>query len=129
MPQIIRVTQYSIFFLMIRRPPRSTLFPYTTLFRSVPDRAKVEGASTQEEHGPGRTGETHRAFRRAVVEVGTGQALSDVADAIAYCDGIQRWVGVLLHRRTQTPRGIGGAQGRAHQAAGTAGHERHCLLL
>src|SRR2546425_3453555 len=25
----------SVFFLMIRRPPRSTLFPYTTLFRSV----------------------------------------------------------------------------------------------
>src|SRR6266480_7197653 len=24
-----------IFFLMIRRPPRSTLFPYTTLFRSA----------------------------------------------------------------------------------------------
>src|SRR5262245_64181229 len=24
-----------IFFLMLRRPPRSTLFPYTTLFRSV----------------------------------------------------------------------------------------------
>src|SRR5260370_23017305 len=26
---------YVIFFLMIRRPPRSTLFPYTTLFRSI----------------------------------------------------------------------------------------------
>src|SRR2546428_3732628 len=26
----------SFFFLMIRRPPRSTLFPYTTLFRSSP---------------------------------------------------------------------------------------------
>src|SRR5256885_10872401 len=26
------------FFLMIRRPPRSTLFPYTTLFRSAPAR-------------------------------------------------------------------------------------------
>src|SRR3712207_7724079 len=25
------------FFLMIRRPPRSTLFPYTTLFRSMPE--------------------------------------------------------------------------------------------
>src|SRR6478609_10402864 len=25
------------FFLMIRRPPRSTLFPYTTLFRSDPE--------------------------------------------------------------------------------------------
>src|SRR3712207_7449589 len=26
---------HSCFFLMIRRPPRSTLFPYTTLFRSA----------------------------------------------------------------------------------------------
>src|SRR2546430_4826279 len=26
---------YFFFFLMIRRPPRSTLFPYTTLFRSL----------------------------------------------------------------------------------------------
>src|SRR2546429_5902201 len=26
-----------LFFLMIRRPPRSTLFPYTTLFRSLED--------------------------------------------------------------------------------------------
>src|SRR5256886_16804727 len=25
----------NFFFLMIRRPPRSTLFPYTTLFRSI----------------------------------------------------------------------------------------------
>src|SRR2546422_3562067 len=27
---------FFFFFLMIRRPPRSTLFPYTTLFRSRP---------------------------------------------------------------------------------------------
>src|SRR5437773_6229906 len=26
---------FSFFFLLIRRPPRSTLFPYTTLFRSA----------------------------------------------------------------------------------------------
>src|SRR3989442_10547013 len=35
---------YFFFFLMIRRPPRSTLFPYTTLFRSIalsPDGAKL----------------------------------------------------------------------------------------
>src|SRR5690349_7240897 len=37
------------FFLMIRRPPKSTLFPYTTLFRSVrhqpvPDAALRSGA-------------------------------------------------------------------------------------
>src|SRR3712207_6952797 len=30
---------YNFFFLMIRRPPRSTLFPYTTLFRSRAARA------------------------------------------------------------------------------------------
>src|SRR5437764_13129717 len=28
------VHSYSLFFFMLRRPPRSTLFPYTTLFRS-----------------------------------------------------------------------------------------------
>src|SRR2546429_1470462 len=31
----------SFFFLMIRRPPRSTLFPYTTLFRSISGRRRV----------------------------------------------------------------------------------------
>src|SRR5256885_4928216 len=31
------------FFLMIRRPPRSTLFPYTTLFRSVTHQYKDMG--------------------------------------------------------------------------------------
>src|SRR6266581_7406902 len=38
------------FFLMIRRPPRSTLFPYTTLFRSS---------------SPGRAGPRTRAARAA----------------------------------------------------------------
>src|SRR3712207_9121776 len=32
-----------IFFLMIRRPPRSTLFPYTTLFRSTRCRRRRRG--------------------------------------------------------------------------------------
>src|SRR5438552_14981665 len=31
------------FFLMLRRPPRSTLFPYTTLFRSVGNRLERAG--------------------------------------------------------------------------------------
>src|SRR5579875_4014609 len=38
-----------VFFLMIRRPPRSTLFPYTTLFRS----AAVDGPLRMVE-APGR---------------------------------------------------------------------------
>src|SRR5438477_6930418 len=36
------------FFLMILRPPRSTLFPYTTLFRSIPNAqlAREKGLQT-----------------------------------------------------------------------------------
>src|SRR2546426_12652992 len=32
---------------MIRRPPRSTLFPYTTLFRSVPEGSRLVALSEQ----------------------------------------------------------------------------------
>src|SRR5215475_8237063 len=39
----------SFFFLMIRRPPRSTLFPYTTLFRSR--RPRLAGGLSQRDHG------------------------------------------------------------------------------
>src|SRR5260370_32696309 len=35
------VSNLFFFFLMIRRPPRSTLFPYTTLFRSTLTRAAL----------------------------------------------------------------------------------------
>src|SRR5256885_13288165 len=34
------------FFLMIRRPPRSTLFPYTTLFRSIRLLSEINGGAT-----------------------------------------------------------------------------------
>src|SRR6266480_7560966 len=34
---------FSVFFLMIRRPPRSTLFPYTTLFRSYRGQGRQDG--------------------------------------------------------------------------------------
>src|SRR5438034_7161673 len=58
----------SFFFLMIRRPPRSTLFPYTTLFRSESAGHCVAlfGArllESQAQHS-GRVVEAHRAERR-----------------------------------------------------------------
>src|SRR3712207_7637340 len=43
-----------LFFLMIRRPPRSTLFPYTTLFRSV--RQLVAGVRRHVPHEAAREG-------------------------------------------------------------------------
>src|SRR3989449_4891707 len=46
------------FFLMIRRPPRSTLFPYTTLFRSERHRKhEPEPEPRQREQGDGGDGE------------------------------------------------------------------------
>src|SRR2546422_4954559 len=44
------------FFLMIRRPPRSTLFPYTTLFRSHQD---VLAFHVAEILGHGQAGQAH----------------------------------------------------------------------
>src|SRR5205823_12455257 len=35
---------YFLFFIILRRPPRSTLFPYTTLFRSPVEEARKSGA-------------------------------------------------------------------------------------
>src|ERR1022692_5198505 len=47
----------SFFFLMIRRPPRSTLFPYTTLFRSAQAELPPRGGT----HRPGRGPRPHRS--------------------------------------------------------------------
>src|SRR2546430_12415464 len=41
----------SFFFLMIRRPPRSTLFPYTTLFRSERHLHHLRGRGGLRERG------------------------------------------------------------------------------
>src|SRR5256885_5987857 len=54
---------------MIRRPPRSTLFPYTTLFRSAVHLRAVErrkvcvGHNVLREHAPQRTGKRHALGR------------------------------------------------------------------
>src|SRR5437763_13359999 len=46
---------------MIRRPPRSTLFPYTTLFRS---RGRGQGRAGPHRRGAARPGADQRAQRR-----------------------------------------------------------------
>src|SRR5687768_18165819 len=60
----------SFFFLMIRPPPRSTLFPYTTLFRSAP------GAAHRGVGGPPAAGardQPSRAHRRRRPPRGCGR--------------------------------------------------------
>src|SRR5688572_31605908 len=49
---------------MIRRPPRSTLFPYTTLFRSL---GPAGGARRALRNGTGRESEGERGMKRALL--------------------------------------------------------------
>src|SRR5258708_3942268 len=64
---------YTFFFLMIRRPPRSTLFPYTTLFRSALE--SLEASFHQDLNGDGVIGVSTRVIEAAgstsLTEVGT----------------------------------------------------------
>src|ERR1039457_7591214 len=53
------VSQFFFFFLMIRRPPRSTLFPYTTLFRSEPVVWRFSGAQEHQSERPAGRSEEH----------------------------------------------------------------------
>src|SRR5229473_6806719 len=52
---------FVFFFLMIRRPPRSTLFPYTTLFRSAATGPAVAAMPTQAPAAGSRAGPTPRS--------------------------------------------------------------------
>src|SRR3712207_8373223 len=54
---------FFVFFLMIRRPPRSTLFPYTTLFRS---------RAAGQRRGVLRLGRAGRGHRRQADPLNTG---------------------------------------------------------
>src|SRR5438876_6872652 len=47
LPRRIRILLRPLFFLMIRRPPRSTLFPYTTLFRSLAEALERVGGAAR----------------------------------------------------------------------------------
>src|SRR6201993_5415441 len=76
------------FFLMIRRPPRSTLFPYTTLFRSRRHRPRPGGGGT----GPHRRG--HRR---------QGRSEEHTSELQSPCNLVCR---LLLEKKTHTNRAL-----------------------
>src|SRR5256886_17706374 len=72
---------------MTRRPPRSTLFPYTTLFRSVVPSVSVMSSSlVSGEHGPGHLDAA--GIKRLGRETGAGTVVSGAyyrqADSIRF---------------------------------------------
>src|SRR2546426_12454349 len=91
---------------MIRRPPRSTLFPYTTLFRSVLDRL---GVSLLEAPGAGCCGgirfhlnrqEAGRDDMRALIDawwpMGEGGGIEAIVITASGCGGTVKGDGPLL---------------------------------
>src|SRR5258705_7437160 len=128
---------YFFFFLMIRRPPRSTLFPYTTLFRSRAAAGAVAGAVLAPVLGVAR-GHPHVDRRRshggrrnddgALVQQRWRRRVADVHGAVdARCQLARDRaadVGLRLGRkgRAGQRKGGRGAQG------GSQGEQGHVLL-
>src|SRR5947207_7567726 len=57
--RLLAVMCFVFFFLMIRRPPRSTLFPYTTLFRSLTGACACDCADSCAFAAAGKRSEEH----------------------------------------------------------------------
>src|SRR5580692_2272080 len=103
---------FLFFFLMIRRPPRSTLFPYTTLFRSVPqDRARAPAPPARVRPGRLRRASATASGWRVPVTA-PDQAAAPPGEPAA--DGWAAEVAEIEHRR-ELGRAMGGPSKVARQ--------------
>src|SRR2546430_6998212 len=104
-----------LFFLMIRRPPRSTLFPYTTLFRSrglTPLRGRLVpvvhlGALLGE-----RTPPPERGRATVLVTLGAGEGTRYVAFEVDDADDVVREAALPVPRGESLPWASGVARRR-----------------
>src|SRR3712207_2595100 len=85
---------------MIRRPPRSTLFPYTTLFRSVTKARVVIGYLHT---GIEKTTE-YRTWTQGTTLVTRMDYLSPLFNETAYCLAVERLLGIEAPPRAQVIR-------------------------
>src|SRR5438034_7906686 len=96
----------SVFFLLIRRPPRSTLFPYTTLFRSRRARPAVDGC--RHPRGPSHHAEQRRD--RKSTRLNSSHTVSSYA---VFC---------LKKKTAPTAAGTCGRAGRSQGSNGATVH-------
>src|SRR5687767_15749110 len=89
------------FFLMIRRPPRSTLFPYTTLFRSDRHAGEIHDLARWNPHRIPAVGSGHTAVRSNHL------TLSDCARSEEHTSELQSLAylvcRLLLEKKKRTP--------------------------
>src|SRR5256886_16227571 len=111
----------SFFFLMIRRPPRSTLFPYTTLFRSLPagEHQFLELAVRAEQHLRRRRLERHAPLGAddGVAQVDSAADAERRREGLERLDDLDRGAGPAIERhRAAGPKAehvtLGGARAR-----------------
>src|SRR2546422_11585323 len=87
---------------MIRRPPRSTLFPYTTLFRSVLVVAEVRGLEPQRTVPLVRVASGHQPAQRLLDLAAPVQRRLEEVDVELHAESLQ--VRVLLFPRSEERR-------------------------
>src|SRR5207245_10525626 len=81
------IFDHTLFIIMLRRPPRSTLFPYTTLFRSVVGRhvAAQNRRDMQDVAVDRRDG---RVLHGCVASAEVDRAIGELPDTAARADGL-----------------------------------------
>src|SRR2546427_8630782 len=110
------------FFLMIRRPPRSTLFPYTTLFRSgrraQPTKVAAGGGRSLPLEGPGIRREHQQRLHRKGDHGGKpGHQDAEAAIAEAAATKPRTPSGEANHWNEHHERGGAGELGGLHAVA------------
>src|SRR6202521_4766942 len=108
---------FFVFFLMIRRPPRSTLFPYTTLFRT-PRRSRDDGNAQVLALLPTRNSTSLKLSPAAVPPRETGRGRPGTG-AVSGAPGLPRGAVPAARRRARgarPPRALRGGSSGNHGA-------------
>src|SRR2546430_14373071 len=108
---------------MIRRPPRSTLFPYTTLFRSLFRRVAGRGEDSAVEVGAQRAAPLRPDVWAYLPSLGRAALITAVVSALAMA------VAVVVGLVVASGRGYGPAPVRAGMTAHVAGVRGAPVLL
>src|SRR5690348_18421376 len=92
------------FFLMLRRPPRSTLFPYTTLFRSPVDpvREALQGDRAVAQRAQEPLGHRHGVVRQ--VQLGQAEGLRSEEHTSELQSPVHLVCRLLLEKKKQKMR-------------------------
>src|SRR5260370_10746541 len=85
---------------MIRRPPRSTLFPYTTLFRSLPN-GEVRALSAAEVAGASQIPKEQRRFSLTATTAQGGRSEEHTSELQSHLNLVCR---LLLEKKNDDPR-------------------------